>query len=199
MASSRGELVAATNRTFACSSREDPSARNASSSRTRNSVTCPFMLNASSSSRKRVPPAARAMRPSRLTRASVNAPCSCPNSASSTSVSTSEPQFTATNGKCRALAGRVNGAGDQFLAGAGLAADQHRPRASGDDRNRRDRLAEDACVADERQRRDLPRPRKRRGGSAANSRFDRHGFHRVVDGSPCQNEQGGDKRGVYAD
>jgi hypothetical protein len=77
------------------------------------------------SSRNRVPPCACSKRPLRWLTAPVNAPFSWPNSSDSSRFSGSAAQLSLTSG-CGARRVVVNGAGDQFLAGAGFAADQHR-------------------------------------------------------------------------
>ena len=78
-----------------------------------------------------VPPSACSKRPMRCLSAPVNAPFSWPNSSDSSRFSCSAAQLTLT--KLRAVAQRVvvDGAGDELLAGARLAADQHRGVALG--------------------------------------------------------------------
>ena len=90
----------------------------------------------SMSSRKIVPPCASSNRPGRSLIAPVKAPRSWPNSSDSISVSERMAQLTGTNGLCRRRAGLVDEVGDQLLAGAGLAGDQHAAVAVGDHRAR---------------------------------------------------------------
>ena len=80
------------------------------------------------SSRKMVPPSASSNRPSRRSAAPVKAPFSWPNSSLSSSVSGSAAQLTAMNGFAPAGREVVERLGDQLLAGAALALDQHRAR-----------------------------------------------------------------------
>ena len=78
------------------------------------------------SSRKIVPRPASANRPLRALTAPVNAPRVWPKSSDSSSGVGSAAQLTGTNGSAAATELAVNRAGDQLLAGAALAADQHR-------------------------------------------------------------------------
>ncbi len=73
-----------------------------------------------------MPPSASSNRPCRIDTAPVNAPFSWPNSSLSTSVGGSAAQLTRTSARLRAAAARVQRAGEQLLAGAGLAEQQHR-------------------------------------------------------------------------
>ena len=75
-----------------------------------------------------MPPSATSKRPFLSACAPVKAPLRWPNSSLSSSVSGSAPQLTATKGRRAARPVVVDGARDQLLAGAGLAADQHRHR-----------------------------------------------------------------------
>ena len=77
------------------------------------------------SSRKIVPPLATSNRPTRCSSAPVNAPLRWPNSSLSIRVSGSAPQLTATNGLSARRLCSMHGPGDQLLAGAGFAQDQH--------------------------------------------------------------------------
>ena len=78
------------------------------------------------SSRNTVPPSAISSLPFFWATAPVKAPRSWPNSSLSSSVSASAAQLMATNGRFARGLFEVDGACDQFLAGAGLAGDQHR-------------------------------------------------------------------------
>ena len=78
------------------------------------------------SSRNNVPPSALSILPGVCFTAPVNAPFSKPNSSDSSSVSGMAAQLIATNGSPRAIAQRVNGARQDFLAGAALALQQRR-------------------------------------------------------------------------
>ena len=84
------------------------------------------------SSRNSVPPSASSMRPTRLNSAPVNAPFSWPKSSLSSSPSLSAAQLTLTSGFCAAQAVVMDGLGDQFLARARLAADEHGRVGRGD-------------------------------------------------------------------
>ena len=77
------------------------------------------------SSRNSVPPSASSKRPTRSILASVNAPFTWPNISLSKTPSASPPAFTVTMGLRRARGDRVQHPRDHFLAGAGLAGDQH--------------------------------------------------------------------------
>ena len=72
-----------------------------------------------------MPPSASWNLPMRLSVAPVNEPFSWPNRMLSTRFSGMAPQLTVMNGFARALALALNGAGDQFLADAAFAFDQH--------------------------------------------------------------------------
>ena len=73
-----------------------------------------------------MPPLAISKRPLRSARASVNAPRTWPNISLSNSVDGTPPRLTLTNGLRGAAAVAVDGLGDELLAGAALAGDQHR-------------------------------------------------------------------------
>ncbi len=98
-----------------------------------------------------MPPAASSKRPLRSLIAPVNAPFSWPNSSLSSSVSGRAAQLTVTNGLRGAPAVVMDGARDQFLARAALAAQQHRRVALGDVRDQvvyrlhRAGVADDVC------------------------------------------------------
>ena len=85
--------------------------------------------------------------------APVNAPLRWPKSSLSSSVSESAPQLTATNGSAAARSVVVDGAGDELLAGAGLAGDEHGDRRGGgagqeaEDALHRGAVADDAVEA----------------------------------------------------
>ena len=78
------------------------------------------------SSRKSVPPLACSKRPIRWRSAPVKAPRSWPKSSDSSSVSGSAAQLTLTKGPLGARREAVDQPGDQLLAGARLARDEHR-------------------------------------------------------------------------
>ena len=86
-----------------------------------------------------MPPSAASKAPLRVARAPVKAPRSWPKSSLSTSFSGSAAQLTATNGPFGCRAQPVQIAGDQLLARAALAHDQHRTR---DRRDPRDGLSQ---------------------------------------------------------
>ena len=73
-----------------------------------------------------MPPWAISKRPLRSARASVKAPRTWPNISLSKSVDEMPPRFTLTNGPDAAPAVAVDGFGDELLAGAALAGDEHR-------------------------------------------------------------------------
>ena len=77
-----------------------------------------------------MPPVASTNRPSRDSRASVNAPRRTPNSSASTSPLGSAAQLTWTNGPLAARAAVVDPARQRALAAAALAGDQHAWRRS---------------------------------------------------------------------
>ena len=79
-----------------------------------------------------MPAWAASNRPVRLSMAPVNAPRTWPKSSLSSRLSVRAPQLTRTNGRLRARAELVDRVGDQFLAGAGLAQEQHRRTAPRD-------------------------------------------------------------------
>ena len=84
------------------------------------------------SSSSRVPPCAAPNRPSPSPRAPVKAPLRWPNRIASSIVSGKAAQLTAVNGTVRAGRGSMDVAGEAFLAGAGLAEQQHRAVAGRD-------------------------------------------------------------------
>ena len=92
---------------------------------TRSSLAWVSRLMSPISSRNSVPPSAASNLPSRRATAPVNAPFSWPNSSLSTSSRENAAQLTRRTGRWRAGCG-VDRARDQFLAGARLAAHQHR-------------------------------------------------------------------------
>ena len=73
-----------------------------------------------------MPPLAISNRPFRSARASVNAPRTWPNISLSNSVAGTPPRLTFTKGLAGAAAVAVDRLGDQLLAGAALAGDEHR-------------------------------------------------------------------------
>ena len=104
--------------------RLSPTRSNSRSCSTRSSFTCSLGDVLLISSRKMVPPWAASNRPVLFSTAPVNAPLTCPNSSLSSRFSCSAPQLTRMNGPSDALAELVDGPGDDFLAGAGLADEQ---------------------------------------------------------------------------
>ena len=74
---------------------------------------------------KSVPRCASSKRPTRLAMAPVNAPLACPKSSASASGSGIAAALNADEPLIRPRAVVVNGPGDQLLAGAGLALNQH--------------------------------------------------------------------------
>ncbi len=97
----RSRLVAATTRTSACSVSVPPRGSYCRSCSTRISFTCIAGERSPTSSRKRVPPRARAKRPGVSCLASVKAPRLYPKSSDSSRVSGRAPQLTATKGPFR--------------------------------------------------------------------------------------------------
>ena len=73
-----------------------------------------------------MPPWAERERPGRSRLASVKAPATWPKSSDSSRVPGSAEQWTVTKGRAAARAVDVQRAGDQLLAGAGLAQHEHR-------------------------------------------------------------------------
>ncbi len=124
--SPRLRLVAATTRTSTVRRWLEPSTSKVRSCSTRSSFTCDAGSRSPISSRKIVPPLAISKRPLRSWRASVNAPRTWPNISLSNSDDEMPPRFTFTNGASAAPAVAVDGVGDQFLAGAAFAGDEHR-------------------------------------------------------------------------
>ena len=102
-----------------------PTCSNSRSCSTRSNLTCMAGLAVLISSRKIVPSSASLNLPSFSPTAPVNAPATWPNSSLSSSVSGSAPQATSTNGLSRRAAAAVDGPGNQRLAGAAFAGDQH--------------------------------------------------------------------------
>ena len=84
------------------------------------------------SSRKIVPPSACKNLPILSPIAPVNEPATWPKSSLSSKFSGSAPQATSTNGLSRRAPAAVDRAGDERLAGAALASDQHRGFGVGD-------------------------------------------------------------------
>ena len=77
----------------------EPTRENVRSWRNLSSFTCTGIVRSPISSRNSVPPSAASARPMRRSRASVNAPFSCPKSSDSTSASGSAAQLRTTNGR----------------------------------------------------------------------------------------------------
>ena len=105
-----------------------PTRKNERASSTRSSFTCVAGAISPISSRKMVPVSASSNRPSRRSAAPVKAPFSWPKSSLSSSVSGIAAQLTAMNGLLRRGERSWMRLGDQLLAGARLALDQHRAR-----------------------------------------------------------------------
>ncbi len=101
-------------------------------SRNRSSFTWMFLFSSPSSSRNSVPPLATSKRPLWSRSAPVNAPFLWPNSSLSTRFCVSAPQLTGHERHVGPLALDEERAGDHFLAGAGLAEDQHAAVGRGD-------------------------------------------------------------------
>ena len=79
-----------------------------------------------------MPPLASSNRPTLSRSAPVNAPLTWPNSSLSSRLGDRAAQWTLTNGRPARGLVVVDRLGEQLLAGAALAADQHRGRAGGD-------------------------------------------------------------------
>ena len=141
------------------------------------------------SSRKSVPPLACSKRPVRWRSAPVNAPRSWPNSSDSSSVSGSAAQFTLTNGPpARGDAAWIR-PGDQLLAGAGLAGEQHRRARRRDAARELDRGAQRRALADDRLR---PRAARRAPRAARSPRRSsrRCSTARATRSSSCSSSNG---------
>ncbi len=101
------------------------------------------------SSRKIVPPSATANRPGLSLCASVKAPALWPKSSDSSSVSGSAPQLMATKGfPCRGDSSWMS-PGEELLAGAAGAVDDHRAVARRDRRQDPEEIPHDAAAADD--------------------------------------------------
>ena len=124
-ASSRSRLVAATTRASVRSVSLPPTRSNSRSWSTRSSATWTGGGSSPTSSRKIVPPAASSKRPRRRSRAPVKAPFSWPNSSDATSPSGQRGAVDLDQGALRPGRPGVDRAGDELLAGPGLARDQH--------------------------------------------------------------------------
>ena len=105
--------------------RVPPRRSNSCSWRTRSSFGCSSSGMSPISSRKSVPPSASSKRPMRCAMAPVNAPRSWPKSSLSSRPVGMAAQLILTNVRSRRALQVVDGARDQLLAGAGLAADEH--------------------------------------------------------------------------
>ena len=152
-----------------------------------------------------MPPLATSNRPTRCSSAPVKAPLRWPNSSLSMSVSGSAPQLMATNGSPARRALVVHGAGDQLLAGAGFAEDQHGGLRRGDLGDQRADLA--PCRRSCRSARGVPSMRSSRRFSAryllrelalflhaAQQRFDLDQLARLGEIVERAVPQGGDRR-----
>ena len=124
--------MAATTRTSVLIVSFPPTRSNCWSCSTRSTFACVAGVMSPISSRKSVPPSACSNLPMRLRSAPVNAPFSWPNSSLSRSDSGIAAQLIARNGFVGAGGVLVDRAGDEFLAGAALAEDQHRHVLRGD-------------------------------------------------------------------
>ena len=122
----RSLLVAAMMRTSVLIGVRPPTVVYSPCCRTRSSRVCASIGMSPISSRKSVPPSACSKRPALRAWAPVKAPFSWPNSSDSIRSRGIAAMLMATNGPVAALAVVVQGAGDQFLAGAGFAGDHHR-------------------------------------------------------------------------
>ena len=140
--------VAATIRTSTSISSRPPTRRIFRSCSVRSSLACSSSGSSPSSSRKNVPPSANSTRPIRRLSAPVNAPFSWPKNSLSSKLSGIAPQSTGTNGPGRAAAAAVDAAGDQLLAGAGLAHHQHVDVGVGHLLDRVEHLAHGRAAAD---------------------------------------------------
>ena len=118
-------------------------------SSTRSSLICVASGMSPTSSRNIVPPWAYSNLPMRSAEASVNAPFTWPNSSLSRMFSLRAAQLSATNGLLLPRAVLVDRLGDQFLAGAGLALDQHAGVGRGDALEPLDHVAHLRAVADD--------------------------------------------------
>ena len=96
-----------------------------------------------------MPPWASANAPLRSVIAPVNEPLTWPNSALSISSRGTEPQSNTTNGPSLRVRVVVDLLGDQLLAGAGLALDQHGGVGGGDVLQQLEQLAHLGVAADE--------------------------------------------------
>ena len=102
-----------------------------------------------SSSRNRVPPSASSNRPWRVLAAPVKLPASWPNSSASIRFSGSAAQFMMISGPGPARRQMVKALGDQLLAGAALADDEHRPVERRGAARPLDRVEKGQALADE--------------------------------------------------
>ena len=119
-------LVAEIRRKLTFTGRLEPTGSISPSCSARSSLTWASSGSSPTSSRNSVPPSASWNLPMRRSTAPVNEPFSWPNSVDSTRFSGIAPQLTVMNGLACALALALDGAGDQLLADAGFAFDQHR-------------------------------------------------------------------------
>ena len=101
------------------------------------------------SSRKSVPPLAAWKRPCRVATAPVKAPRTWPNSSDSSRFSGMAPQLMAMNGPLARSDAAVDLPGQHLLAGAGLAADEHRDVGAGHLLDAPEDLAHPRARADE--------------------------------------------------
>ena len=118
--------MAARMRTSTLIVRLPPTRSSSRSCSTRSSLACVSSGMSPISSSSSVPPSAISNLPSRALTAPVKAPRSWPNSSLSTSSREKAAQLTLISGRAAARAVVVQRVGDQLLAGAARAADQHR-------------------------------------------------------------------------
>ena len=124
--------VAATSRTSTLIVFVPPRRSNSCSCSTRSSFGCSSSGMSPTSSRNSVPWWASSKRPTFCAMAPVKAPFSWPNSSLSSRPVGMAAQLSLTKVRPRRRAQVVQGAGDQLLARAGLAADEHRGVGGGD-------------------------------------------------------------------
>ena len=104
-----------------------PRALTSDVSSTRSRLVCIAGDMSPTSSSSSVPPSAATNSPGRDVVAPCRRPATTPKSSAASRLSHSAPQLTATNGQCRGVGlAAWMALGDQLLAGAGLAAHQHR-------------------------------------------------------------------------
>ena len=115
----------------------------------RSSRSCAGIDKVPSSSRNKVPPSASSKRPWRVLAAPVKLPASWPNSSASIRFSGRAAQFMMISGPGPARRQMVQALGDQLLAGAALADDEHRAVERRGAARALDRVEERQALADE--------------------------------------------------